>query len=483
MQSSWQEHPVFQIFEEIVKIPRPSKAEEKIAEYLLKMGLELSPNTVKDEYNNVIITKEASPGCDHLPPVILQAHMDMVCEKDEDSKHDFYQDPIDLIEEDGWIHANHTTLGADNGIGLAMALAIAHEDLPLPELRLIFTSDEEEGMTGAFGLDPKFLDYPYLINLDSEEEGFVTGACAGGSSGYFQFDIKRENKDNLVYYKVRLAHLQGGHSGMEILNVPTNAIKVMRDFLHKLEEKQAYYLCGLRMGTRHNVIPNEGFVHLAFEASKEKEALDALKECSSEIITSYLKLEPDIEILWEKEEQKFEPVDESSKLRILAAIDLLPHGVYAMSEDETRVLTSNNLAIVETMENSFQLVLSVRSSEVEKKNELESKITTIVQMLKGKGEFKESYPGWTFREKSLLRDLFIDQYRQLKGVEPEILDIHAGLECACFSHKASHLDMISFGPDILHAHSTKEKLSIQSVIFSYELLRNMLKDFSQLAKE
>lgn len=471
---SFESHPVFSIFKRLNDIPRCSNREDRIAQELISIGTELELKTETDAAGNVSIVREADPGYEAYPRIILQGHMDMVCVKDPDSDHDFLCDPIAMVEESGWVHAQGTTLGADNGIGLAMALALLQEN-KLPSIRVLATRSEETGMDGAIGLSEGFLDADYLINLDSEEEGYVTCACAGGSTGRIELPVERVVAEGkLSFLEIVLSRLHGGHSGMEIANLRANAIKVMSSLLRSINEKQKINLHTFSAGSKHNAIPSSARAIISYPSELENDILKIINRSRDRLIESMLKLEPDIQIdLFHKSTELWAITDES-KNRLFSFIELVPHGVYTMNPDNKTVETSDNLAIVHLEEDVLTAILSVRSSSRIRLQDLQKNISSIAEMNKGSIRFSDGYLAWELAESSRLRNIFLEQYEQLTGERAIVLSIHAGLECGLFAEKNPHLDMISFGPDIVGAHTTKEKVSVDSVDRSYTLLKAII---------
>lgn len=474
------DHLVFQFFKQINDIPRCSADEERIQEFLFNLGRSMGFDTEKDDYGNIQITKKADEGYEKAPRVILQGHMDMVCEKDDDSDHDFTSDPIKMIEDNGWIMADKTSLGADNAIGLSMALA-ALEEKNLGEIQVLITSSEETGMDGAIGLESDFLNADYLINLDSETEGLLTCSCAGGITSYLSIPIERKNEEKEKYhcFEIVLSGLRGGHSGMEIDSLRANSIKVMNQVLRKINEKVKLNIHVFEAGTKHNAIPNTAKVIISLMDEDSINFNESIRESFQEVKENYLKQEPDIDFVLKPADCQFQPLTNESRDRLFSIMELLPHGVYSMNLENTQPVTSDNLAILKSQEDSFEITLSIRSSEEDLMDELSDKIQQIAKMFKGNIEFTDGYPAWEYRENSELQSIFLEEYQALNQEDAEIYAIHAGLECGMFAKKNPSLDMVSFGPDIEGAHTTKEKVNIDSVLRSYQLLLNILRRISQ----
>ncbi len=467
---------VFQRFAQINAVPRGSGNEQAIGRLLVEIGRSMGLETLQDQAGNVVIRKPAAPGYEERPGVTLQGHMDMVCEKDEDSTHDFLRDGIDMIVDNGWICANKTTLGADDGIGVAMALALLEEEMPHPALDVLVTTSEETGMDGAIGLAPSFIRTPYLINIDSEEEGYLTVGCAGGSTGRIELDMEREAAPapDRVVYQLRIDRMRGGHSGMEILEVRTSALKTMAEFLHMLDEEIAFSLTDFHSGTKHNAIPNAATAVISCSTAREAALLDAMERVKAVLIDKLFRAEPDVRFSWDRVTSERSALTESAKKKLISCLELLPHGVYSMMPQEKMVEASDNLASAHTEDAILRILMSLRSGNEEKLEELQRKIAHIVETFDGRCVFSEGYPAWEYREESALRELFCKKYREQAGRDPEILVIHAGLECGLFARTHPGVDMVSFGPDVHGAHTTKERLSIESVQRSYELLKSVV---------
>ncbi|MCI6659888.1 beta-Ala-His dipeptidase [Peptoniphilaceae bacterium SGI.137] len=468
--------PVFSIFYEINQIPRCSHDEKRIGEYLADCGRSRGLKTEMDAVGNVRISLPATPGLESLPKILLQGHMDMVCVKEEGSSHDFTCEPITMVEEDGWIRADETTLGADDGIGVAMGLALLDNLKEHPAIDLLITTSEEVGMDGALGMDPSWLDAKYLINIDSEEEGYVTCGCAGGCSGHFTLPLSRIARTGQEGIRIRIDGMRGGHSGMNILAVNTHAMKTMAELLHRLQENTDFSLYSLTGGTKHNAIPNVSEAVVSFDAEKKEAFLAALKDAYDQLLQNLVKLEPDVHIHWEDCELPFGALEKESAARLLGMAELIPHGVFAMNADGKSVQTSDNFAILDVNEDNADFLISCRSSSTARLKELQESIQRVASTFQSHGNFSDGYPAWEMKEVSPLRDLFLARYHQETGKDAEVLDIHAGLECALFAQKNPELDMISVGPDVLGAHTTQEKLSISSTRKTYEWIQKLIAD-------
>lgn len=473
-QNIFESHPIFQYFYRMNQIPRCSGSEQAVSDALASWGREKGWKTEQDKAGNVRLTKPASPGYEKAPRIIMQGHMDMVCVKGKGVEHDFTCDPIVMEERDGWIHGMGTTLGADDGIGVAMALAILDEEMDLPEVSVVVTTDEEEGMNGVLSLSPSWLDADMLINIDSEEEGYVTGGCAGGATGEFTMPLTREAATGEKGLHITITGMKGGHSGQNILAEPNNACKVMSQFLHTVLQEQPLRIVQFHSGEKHNAIPNEAHAWISFAPEKEEAIMQCIQESWTPMQERLLKQEPDIVLHTESYTVDADPLTSESTNQLLNLIDVLPHGVYRMREDGKNVLASDNLAIVDTKEDHADVMVSVRSSAEAVLKELQDKINQAVNTFHGEGRYVDTYPAWELAEHSPLRDLFLETYREETGEEAEILDIHAGLECGMFAEYNPNLDMISIGPDIEGAHTTSERLSVASTLSTYSILKKLI---------
>lgn len=471
---------VFYYFEEISKIPRCSFHEEKISNYLAEFGRKLGLETIQDDALNVIIKKPGTPCYENRPTVILQGHMDMVCEKEESSNHDFSKDPIKLKVEGDFITADGTTLGADNGIAVAMCLALLEsKDIPHPPLEVLITSNEESGMDGAKGLDPNNLKGKILINIDSEEEGTALVSCAGGERDLVTIPIEWEPSGKLEAYYIKTIGLQGGHSGMEINKGRGNANRIIARILSHVKSQFDVKLARIEGGSKANAIPRNGLALVLVDKEDEDAFLKAVKTMERHIQNELKSSEPDFSIAVEKTDEKVEKVfTEDSFNRVIAALMLIPTGVQTMSmEIEGLVESSNNMAIVKTESDKVTIESALRSSKSSLKEFISHQIEAVAKLVKGTWESSGAYPAWEYKEESKIREVFKKVYREQFGKELKIEAIHAGLECGLFDEKfGGSLDMISFGPNMYGVHTPQEKLSISSVQRTYQFLLNVLKE-------
>lgn len=459
---------VFKYFAEICQVPRPSKKEEKVIAYLKEFGKKHNLETSVDEAGNVLIKKPASKGKENLKTVILQSHMDMVCEKNNDVQHDFLNDPIQTVIEGDWMKAKGTTLGADNGIGCATELAILTDDtLVHGPIECLFTVDEETGLTGAFALKEGFINGEILLNLDSEDEGELFIGCAGGIDTVADFNYK-EVEVPADYYKFRVTvkGLKGGHSGGDIHLGRGNANKILNRFLTQLAAKYDFYLCEFNGGNLRNAIAREATALCAVPEANKHDVRADLNVFISEIENEYSVVEPEFKMLLESEEAGAKAIDRETAKHLMQAIHAVYHGVYAMSQDiEGLVETSTNLASVKMRpeEHKIHIATSQRSSILSARDDMAETVRSVFRLAGAEVSSGEGYPGWKPNPHSEILEIAAASYKRLFNTEAKIKAIHAGLECGLFLDKYPHLDMISFGPTLTGVHSPDERMNIPTV--------------------
>ena len=466
-------------FDEIRKIPRCSKHEEKIGAYVLSVAEKLGFEAKQDEAGNVVIIKPATPGHENAPGVVLQGHLDMVCEKNSDVDFDFSKDPIEVMIDGDWVTANGTTLGADNGIGVAASLAVLEDkDLVHGPLEMLFTTDEETGLNGANSLKSDFLKGRILLNLDSEEEGEFSIGCAGGADSEMKLPIRRGGGKGDKALKITLAGLRGGHSGIDIHTGRGNAVQLLARMLYKLD--CPYQLSTLEGGNKHNAIPREGFATLSLAADKVESFKKALMKRFEEIQFEFRSVEKDIKLQIDNIPAADKtPMDADSQNKFLAMLVGLPHGVMAMSQEiEGLVETSNNVAIIRTEDNEATLYTSTRSSILSALEATRIKIEAISDTAGATIHHHDGYPAWTPNLDSAILKVMKKVYKDLFGNEPKVMAIHAGLECGIIGEKYDGMDMISFGPDLQNPHSPDERIHHGSVERFYQLLAATLKELA-----
>lgn len=456
--------PLFNYFEEICQVPRPSKKEEKIRQYLLDFAEANGLEAKTDEIGNVLILKSATTGYENAPTVILQTHMDMVCEKNSDKVFDFETQPIETRIEDGWIKANGTTLGADCGIGIAAQLAVlTSDDMKHGAIECLITVDEETGLTGAFELKQGFLSGSVLLNLDSEDEGEIFIGCAGGIDTLATFTYKKEKTPiNTVALKFSVSGLLGGHSGDDIHKNRGNANKILNRFLWNSAKKYDLRISEFNGGNLRNAIAREAFAVVVCAESDKADLILAFEKYAKTVQCEFERSEPGLKLSFADEVLPKFVIDSVSQKNLLYAIYASPHGVLAMSTSmEGMVESSTNLASVKFIEdNKIRLITSQRSEVESRKYWAAEMAESVFELAGAEVVHSDGYPGWTPNPDSDVVKTTVDSYEKLFGVKPIVRSIHAGLECGLFLEKYPELDMVSFGPTIRGAHSPDERLDI-----------------------
>lgn len=458
---------VFHYFDEICQVPRPSKKEEKIIEYLKAFGKKHNLETKFDEVGNVLIKKPATKGKEHLQTVVLQSHVDMVCEKNSDVEHDFLKDPIQTYIDGEWLRAKGTTLGADNGIGVATELAIlAADDIEHGPIECLFTIDEETGLTGAFALKEGFMNGDILLNLDSEDEGELFIGCAGGIDTVAEFEYKKvAAPQDYFFFRVDVKGLTGGHSGDDINKMRANANKVLVRYLTRISKKMDMYLCEINGGNLRNAIPREAYAVCAVPMPEKENVRIELNIFAAEVEDEYAVTEPNMKLLLESETPRKEAIDRDTTTRLLKALTAVHHGIYAMSQDiEGLVETSSNLASIKMVKgNIIRIATSQRSSILSSRDDMANTVGAVFELAGATITVGEGYPGWKPNPSSAILKVAVEAYKRLFGVEPKVKAIHAGLECGLFLEKYPSLDMVSFGPTLRGVHSPDERMLIPTV--------------------
>lgn len=471
---------IWNYFYEITQIPRPSKKEEKIIAYLLEFAKKHNLEVKKDDAGNVLITKPATKGKENLPTVILQGHVDMVCEKNSGTKHDFDKDPIETYIDGEWIKAKGTTLGADNGMGVAAALTIlASDTIEHGKLECLFTVDEETGLTGAYALGKDFLNGDILINLDTEEEGEIYIGCAGGKITTVTFTYKKQDVPaNYFWFKVQVNGLNGGHSGSEIHKGLGNANKVLNRYLWALSRKYNLALAEIDGGNLHNAIAREAYAIAGVPYGDKEHVIVELNTLAPDIEAELKSVDPNLKMTVASTDTPAFAIDRDTTLNLLNAIYACPHGVLAMSHEIPGLVeTSTNLASVKMKEgNKIVITTSQRSSTNSLKDDAGNIVNSVFTLAKAEVVHSAGYPGWKPNPDSKVLAVAKKAYKDLFGKEPEIMAIHAGLECGLFLEKYPHLDMISCGPTIRNAHSPEEQIEIASVEKWWNFLLETLKN-------
>ncbi|MFO7999585.1 MAG: aminoacyl-histidine dipeptidase [Bacteroidales bacterium] len=469
---------VWEMFEEILQVPRPSKKEEKILTYLIDFARKHSLEYRQDKLGNLVIEKPATKGFEDFAKVALQSHVDMVCEKNSDVEHDFDSDPIQAFVEDGWVKAKGTTLGADDGIGMAVQLAILESDqLAHGPLECLFTIDEETGLTGAFGLEKDFLKSQILLNLDSEDDGELFIGCAGGIDTLITFPYEQVNTEiDHEGFRISVTGLKGGHSGDDIHKGRGNANKILNRLLWNADKMFELRLAELKGGNLRNAIAREAFATVTIPVRYRKDFLDLTRKLAEQIKQEVKTNEPGLTIDISEAVMPQHLVDYATQSKLLNAIYACPHGVMAMSPDIPGLVeTSTNLASVSMTPREIIIATSQRSSLDSGKRDIADMVASVFLLAGAKVKHGDGYPGWSPDMDSRILAITKMAYKDLFKAEPKVLAIHAGLECGLIGEKYPGMDMISYGPTIKGAHSPEERIEIKTVEKFWDLTLEVLK--------
>ena len=469
-------------FTEILKIPRPSKREEKIAEYLIKFGQKHNLETIQDETGNILIRKPASKGKENVKSIVLQSHIDMVCEKNSDIVHDFDRDPIQAWIDGEWVKAKGTTLGADDGIGIAAQLAILEaNDIEHGPVECLFTIDEETGLTGAFGLKSDLLKSNILLNLDSEDEGELFIGCAGGKDTLANLHFSKENvPDNITAFKITVGGLKGGHSGDDIQKGLGNANKILNRLLWNATNRYGMRLSVFDGGNLRNAIAREAYAIVTVSAKSQNKFIKYVEDFEKTIQKEYKITEPDLKVKAYSTQTPEFLIDITSQNKLLNAVYACPHGVITWSaEIPNFVETSTNLASVKTLKDEFLITTSQRSSVESAKKDICDMVASVFKLAGAKVKHTDGYPGWKPNPDSEIVEITEKCYKKLFNQQPKVRAIHAGLECGLIGHTYPKMDMISFGPTLRGVHSPDERLDIETTKKFWDLLIDVLKNIPE----
>ena len=475
---------IWNYFHQITQIPRPSKKEERVLAYLLDFARQHNLEAKQDKAGNILITKPATPGKENVPTIILQSHVDMVCEKNSDVTHDFDNDPIETIIDGDWIKAKGTTLGADNGIGVAAQLALlAADDISHGKIETLFTVDEETGLTGANMLDKDLLTGSILINLDTEEEGEIYIGCSGGkgTKAYFKYKEKDVPK-NYFWFKVQVKGLRGGHSGSDIDKKLANANKILTRFLHSITRKKyGMLLSEIGGGNLHNAIPREAYALLGVKEKYKEDIRVKLNTFLAQVQDEYKHTDPGLNIQLESTQIPSKVINKKTTRKLISALYACPHGVIGMSHEIPGLVeTSTNLAAVKMIDNQLiEVGTSQRSSVESQKDYVVNMVSSVFELAGAKITHNDGYPGWQPNPDSDILKHAQKEYEALFGKSPKVKAIHAGLECGLFLEKYPHLDMISIGPDMTDVHSPDEQMKISSVPKFWDFLVKILENMPE----
>lgn len=485
--SNIEPYGVFRFFEEICGIPHGSSDTKKISDYLVKFAIDKNLRYIQDESNNVIIFKDGTAGYEDSAPVMLQGHMDMVCEKDVDCDIDFERDGLRLVLEDGVISADGTTLGGDDGIAVAFALAILDaDDIPHPPIECVFTVDEEIGMLGAAAIDCSPLKSRIMLNLDSEDEGYLLVSCAGGACATCHIPVEYENaEDDHLVVKIIVEGLTGGHSGVEIIKQRANADKQLARLLYNIGRDVPYRLISIQGGLKDNAIPNKAEAYVGIDLEDVDNFVKSAEKNENILRHEFENTDPELVVKVETdlsdELGSYNNADdvqndmygrtminrvmtEKSSDIVIRSLMMMPNGIQKMSNDiEGLVQTSLNLGILNTTEDEVTASFSVRSSVQSEKENLIDQLRCVSVSAGGSLEVQGDYPAWEYRHDSPLRDIMVDVFEEQYGRKPVIQAIHAGVECGLFAGKMPGLDCVSFGPDMKNIHTSRESMDVASV--------------------
>ncbi len=471
---------VFSIFEELSRIPRGSFHIDAVSDWLVAFAESHGLQAIQDADKNVIVIKQADPGFEDVPGLILQGHMDMVCAKETGSTHDFTKDPLALYVEDGFLKAKETTLGADDGIAIAYALAVMTDpDVKSGRLEAVFTVNEEVGLLGAESLDTSLLTGTSMINIDSSEEGSITAGCAGGMTASVDFDMDISPSD-VPAYRLTVSGLNGGHSGEQIHEGLANANLILKDLLRNLYQEVQIRLVSIQGGVADNAIPASAEALIRIPDEEHEKAEKCIATLQNLLRIRYAGIDDHIMVTLQPcSTDTAACFSDDSVARLLQFLSQAPNGVIKMSEDmEGLVETSLNLGTIRTEGAQIQLLYSLRSSVDADKEALYEHLAILAANQKGKPKRLSAYPGWKFNKDSKLQSLFREVYRSMYGKELAVRAIHAGLECGIFSGKMPGLDCVSMGPDVFDLHTTGERMSVASAERCYLFLKEIIRKFS-----
>lgn len=468
-------------FEEIASIPRCSKHEEKICKWLVDWAGDHNFEVKKDKVSNILIKIPGSEGYENSKIVVIQGHMDIVCEKEPDSDHDFTKDPIKLVYDGEWLTANKTTLGADDGIAIAIGLVLAlDKDNPHPPLELLFTVDEETGLTGANALEPGFIDGKILINIDSEDEGVFTVGCAGGINTNLSLPMDYEDVPyGFKQFKIKAGGMKGGHSGIDIGIGKANAIKILARVLYEIKKKTDIRISDIKGGSAHNAIPRDVEAAVFLLEKDFNKVQNIISDCNKTLIDEYKLVDPNIKISIEDNGKGNckQALTVGNSQKLIEFIFAIPHGVAAMSNDVDGLIeTSNNFANIKIEDNTVKVLTSQRSSVMTRLYAITYVIEAIARLAGGDAKSGDGYPAWHPNMDSPLLARSVKLYEKLFNKKPVVEIIHAGLECGIIGDKYPGMDMISIGPDLRFPHSPEEKVHIGTIGKIWDFTVALLKE-------
>ncbi|CAM4210562.1 aminoacyl-histidine dipeptidase [Pseudoalteromonas byunsanensis] len=467
---------IWQFFDQICAIAHPSKHEEVLAQFIVDWATSQNLSVRRDTTGNVFIKKPATKGMEDRKAVVLQAHIDMVPQKNDDTEHDFAHDPIRPYIDGEWVTATGTTLGADNGIGMASCLAVlAADDIPHGPLEVLLTIDEEAGMTGAFGLEAGWLEGEILLNTDSEQEGEIYMGCAGGVDASLKVTVEREALPNLSTFELTLKGLKGGHSGVDIHTGRANANKLLARFLQNHVEGIDFRLVSIKGGSLRNAIPREAYAHIAIPTSQLELFQQYLNAFETTVKEELCSVETGLTFTLHAVETELSPMNTQSQTKLLALLNACPNGVMRMSDDIKGVVeTSLNMGVITTEQDKVEVLCLIRSLIDSGREEVSGALRALAMLAGADIEFSGAYPGWKPDPDSQILHIFRDVYEDIYDKKPDIMVIHAGLECGLFKKPYPNMDMISFGPTIKFPHSPDEKVKIDTVGLYWQQMKAIL---------
>lgn len=470
---------VFRYFEGIAKIPHGSGNTAAIADYCMKFAEERGLKAIKEDCGNIIIYADGTMGYENSQPVILQGHLDMVCEKRPDCNKDMEKDGLDLCTDGEWVWAEGTTLGGDDGIAIAYILAILDSDgIPHPPLEALITADEETGMDGAENLDGSLLNGKKLINLDSEEEGFITVSCAGGVTIQCEYPLVYKNTHgDMTGYRITVKGLTGGHSGVEINKRRLNAHKVLGMILSETLHAEGFFISDIKGGGKTNVIPKSASADIVVDRAQLQLTVTAMQNYFDNILKpEYISSEPDMKLIIEEIPVPEKHFEKSVSDKIMFVLANSPDGIVTtMKDDPNTVISSLNMGVMTVEENKLHLEYLIRSNTEKGSDVICCQLRSFTEYMGGSYMLLAQFPGWAYNENSPLRSIMVETYKEMYCMEPVIFTIHAGLECGLLSEKISGADMVSIGPDLENVHTPDERMNVASVARTWEYLLAVLK--------
>ncbi len=474
---------ILEAFRQISQVPRPSKREEKIVAWLMNWAAENGLDACTDDALNVLIEVPASAGYENAQTLVLQGHMDMVCEKAKGFEHDFDNDPIEFVfTDDGWLTANQTTLGADNGIAIAMAMVAATDaSIAHPPLELLFTTDEETGLTGATSLQPGFIKGKQLLNIDSEDLGVFTVGCAGGEDARLRLPFKTdESLPSHTAFKLVTGGMSGGHSGIDIIEGRANAIKLLFQAIHLIAQETDVRVSTVSGGSARNAIPRDAEAVLLIPSADVDIASAIIEELETKAQSEYAKTDPNLTVTLTADGGDYMAASAETTQRAIDTVFAYPHGVAEMSKDiDDLVETSNNMATVNVENGNLVILSNQRSSNMDSLAMLCTRILSVARLAGAEGETSGGYPSWKPNMDSALLARCLDVYRTRFGEEPVVEAIHAGLECGIIGAKYDGMDMISFGPTIKNPHCPDEMIEIDSIGKTWDFMVALFESYKE----